>query len=90
PDKMNHHEATAYCEDNGWRLPTISELRTLIQNCPDTKAGGVCGVFAETKKVILLFIASPSTEETFHWKLSFFCSSGVRRIFSRLSVSEGG
>ena len=44
PNEMNHADATAYCKNLGGRLPTISELRTLIQNCPATQTGGTCGV----------------------------------------------
>jgi len=41
---MDWDEAITYCENLGGRLPTISELRTLIQNCPATETGGECGV----------------------------------------------
>lgn len=43
-DEMDWDEAITYCENLGGRLPTISELRTLIQNCPATETGGECGV----------------------------------------------
>jgi len=41
---MNWAAAITYCVDLGGRLPTISELRTLIQNCSVTETGGECGV----------------------------------------------
>jgi len=43
-DTMTWDEAKNYCENLGGRLPTISELRTLIQNCPGAETGGECGI----------------------------------------------
>jgi uncharacterized protein (TIGR02145 family) len=44
---MRWDEAVTYCEELGGRLPTISELRTLIKNCPGAETGGECGVTDE-------------------------------------------
>lgn len=47
---MTWHDAVSYCDNltecgySNWHLPTISELRTLIQNCSGTVTGGSCGV----------------------------------------------
>jgi len=53
-DAMAWNDADDYCNglntsnyggfSNGWHLPTIGELRTLIQNCENTVLGGICSV----------------------------------------------
>ena len=48
--EMDWNDGLAYCKNlneggySDWHLPTISELRTLIQNCPATETGGECGI----------------------------------------------
>ena len=50
PNYMVWGDAIDYCKKlkegghNDWHLPTISELRTLIQNYPPTETGGKCKV----------------------------------------------
>ncbi|HRZ78841.1 MAG TPA: DUF1566 domain-containing protein, partial [bacterium] len=49
-EKLSWSESKSYCEKlsengtDGWRLPTISELRSLVTNCPDNEPGGKCKV----------------------------------------------
>lgn len=47
---MSWKYAIKYCDDlteggyNDWHLPTISELRTLVQHCTSAVTGGICKV----------------------------------------------
>ena len=49
-EALDWDEAGEYCQNLGqgghsdWRVPTMSELRTLIRSCPSTEAGGSCEV----------------------------------------------
>mgnify|MGYP001431541361 FL=1 len=43
-NSMNWSDAIQYCKNLGGRLPKISELRKLIQNCSATITGGECGI----------------------------------------------
>ena len=50
---LDWEDALSYCKDltelghYDWRLPTINELRTLIQHCQDTEPGGFCNMTDE-------------------------------------------
>ncbi len=42
--QYTYNEAVAYCSSIGGSVPTIDQLRLLIQNCTDTVTSGACAV----------------------------------------------
>ena len=52
-DSLEWEDAVSYCKNltelgySDWRLPTVNELRTLIQNCSYTETGGSCEITDE-------------------------------------------
>jgi hypothetical protein len=82
---MNWESAKYTCENDyntanyggfgaGWRLPTISELRTLIKNCTDTESDGDCKVRDDS--VVCLTESDDCWEEN-----CYSCSDGEHSKF---------
>lgn len=49
-EQLNYEQAISYCDNlvisdlTHWRVPTISQIKTLIRDCPDSMTGGACQV----------------------------------------------
>ncbi len=44
PNTLTWDNAVTYCSNKGARIPTISELRTIVTDCNNTATSGVCTV----------------------------------------------
>ena len=82
---LDWEEALAYCdglEEGGyddWHLPNIDELRSLVQNCPDSELGGACQV-SEANECL-------NKKECWERKKCFSCSSDKDKLgkYSKLA-----
>jgi len=81
-------EGAEYCEDlqlggyNNWRLPSISELRSLIRGCPDTETDGRCGITDSCNR-------EDSCFNSYCWALDCPFSEGPADGCYRLSLLKG-
>ncbi|HSW59987.1 MAG TPA: DUF1566 domain-containing protein [bacterium] len=54
PEPLWYFESVMYCENleeggfTNWRLPRISELRSLVKDCPELEPGGKCEISSES------------------------------------------
>ena len=86
PTGRHWGDAISFCDDfntqnyggftNGWRLPSVSELRTLIQNCSGTEVGGSCAV----KDPDCLLIAC--------WSDDCYCTDEPENGYSKLGDND--
>ena len=75
-EKVNWFQAKEYCsnlEDSLWQLPTIDELRTLIQNCPNAELDGLCSVSEIENRL-----------SSDNWSKDCFCKQNKNIKYSKL------
>ena len=60
-----------------WRTPTISQLRTLIQNCPNTETGGMCEVYDNCRDEITCGEKCDACEKSSNGKYNKFGDTGL-------------
>ena len=87
---MNWEEAFKYCDNltedghSDWRLPTISELRRLIKECPKTILGGSCPVSDDCLKC-----SSPACEGCLYSRSGIYSAFGETGDFWSSSSRSG-
>lgn len=74
---VNWEVARGACEEKGGRLPTITELRKLVQGCADTEDGGACLVSETCRDVASCSAACAGCESAEDGRYSRFADSDV-------------
>ncbi|MFO0588578.1 MAG: hypothetical protein U0441_13600 [Polyangiaceae bacterium] len=76
-----YQDAATWCADLKGTLPSISDLRAIVEDCPATETGGACGVTDECTKTSCLTMACQGCgdggHDLFHNENPFWSGTAV-------------
>jgi uncharacterized protein (DUF2141 family) len=91
-----HDQAVEYCDNlilgeyDDWRLPTISELRTIVRGCSKVETGEQQCVLPEgcTSSCSCLWLGNTPNNESYYWQPGVWKNIGAATIWSASILSN--